>query len=684
MIEEHVETGLKELLAGYRTSYIPGGMTADQLDDHFTLLPGQPLPAFSHAYADAYEVSDSSNAARHLYGMVLNPDLPPRTQAISDAIGLNTIHVVLPIAGGTVRCSHINESRFMAVFEQPQGRKLSELIESGARVHEAKIIDLILDPICKALIALRSRKVHHGNIHPGTVFISDTAQLGECFSAPAGTLGHYLYEPVERLMADTLGHGEPNEKTDVYALGILVFEMLYGLDRIKTIPREEFIERVLRQGAYTVFSGGRDFSDAFQDFFRGVFNDNAAERWSLDQLAQFIGGKRFNMIAPSLAKDASRPYVFGQEEIFSRRVLANTLHRNWREATRDIRALKLERWCETSLHRPELAERIDRVTRHATANSGERQTSDAMMRVLCILDPTGPLRSKTISVRPDSIPIMLAELIDQRGAERSSLFSMIETDVSSYWVDQLETNRTPEISQTIWRLKRVKPYLESRALGFGIERILYELNPSLCCQSPLLKPYHVTTIPELLGTLDALARHMGEDTSLVDRHIAAFIAAKLDIVKEIRLDDINIPTLMENQELVMLRLLVKAQQKHIKVKLVGLCAWCGMRIEKMIDEIHNRIIRKRQKLQLKKLASSGHVKEVLSLIINRGVITRDMDGFAQAIALHEINTKRIEYLQNPLILEYKSRKSGGKMAVAISYLALSVMGYHFMVSLSGI
>jgi hypothetical protein len=450
------------------------------------------------------------------------------------------------------------------------------------------------------------------------------------------------------------------------------------------MPQEEFIERTMRQGAYQVFSAGRDFSDTLQDFFRGILNDNPADRWGLDQLSQFIGGKRFNMIAPTPPKEAARPIVFDGENIFSRRVIVNAMRKNWREATKDIRALSLARWCETSLHRPELAERLDRAIRSGGggAMSNDKQLTDMMTRVFAILDPAGPLRTKTLSLRPDAIPMMIASVIEDKGPELGQLLHMIQTNICSFWMEQHDSNKSPDMSQFIWRLQRVKPYIESRALGFGVERALYELNPSMCCQSPLLKPYHVTSVVEALSTLDILAKSAAQDTSLIDRHIAAFLAAKIDLNREIRLDDVTrIPELSENQELIMLRLIARAQQKHARLKLIGLCAWSGMRIEKMFDTIHNRVIRKRQKLLLKKLVSTGSVSEVLSSIVNRDVVIRDTDGFVQALALHDINNKRIEFLQNPLVLEYKARKSGGRMAVTISYTALTIMGYWVMTSL---
>ncbi len=686
LLEEQVETGLRELLDSYRPTYSAGGAATDELDKQFTFNPSRPLPLLSHAYAEAFEATDKTNPDRQLYAMVCTPDLPYRLQPLIDATGFTNPNLTIPIAHGTVRCSHLGESRFVIIFERPQGAPISQLIATQSRVHETKVISHLIGPACAALVTLRERKSHHGNIRPEAFFIGETSILGEPFSAPSGSLNHIIYHSSERLMADPMGYGVADEKSDVYALGVMAFELMYGLEKFKALPRQELITLLLTKGSYQLFCNNRDFPPAIQDFFRGVLTDNIADRWGLDQLVQFIDGKRFNMIAPSPPKDATRPFVFMEESLFSRRLLAHRLHQNWKDSVKDIRGLNLDRWAETSLHRPEVAESIERALRLGSDRSATaREISDMMTRIFIALDPVGPLRGKSLSVRPDAIPLMLATLVDSKEPELPQLLQFIENDISTFWSDQAPSNKNVDISNIILRLQRAKTYLKMNALGFGIERVLYELNPSLPCQSPLLKPYHVTTAAEALSTLDVLAKNRTGEHSFIDRHLAGFLAAKIEMRKQIRLEDsTSIDALLDNQELVMMRILAKAQQKNQQLKLVGLCAWMGMHIERMMGEIHNRVIRKRQKLKLKKRAASGYIDDVLASLLNRDIGDRDADGFVHALALHEINHKRIQFLKNPKILEYKSRKLGGKMALMISYTALTLMVFHVLNTLFGV
>jgi hypothetical protein len=685
LIEEQVETGLGALLDTYRSPYSLTGEKKDDLLKRFTLKTSERLPEFDHEFAKGFGAIDDFNTSRNIYAMVFEHKLPYRHQAIQAMLGATAAHTPALLGAGTVYCSHVNEARYVLFMERPQGTRLSELMKSQPRLHEHKVIDFVLQPVIKSLLALREKGISHGNINPGSIYIGDPGMLGESYTMPSGMLSHHLYEPLERLMCEPLGYGQATEKSDVYAVGILAYELLYGLDKVRNIPKDDFIKHALNLTTYQIFATNREFSDSFQDFFRGILNDNPSERWGLDQMASWLAGKRFNMIAPSPPKEAARPFTFSGENFFSRRLLAHALHRNWREASKDIKGMKLERWAEMSLHRVDMAERIERALRNAGEASTERQISDTMTRLIAILDPTGPLRSMNLSLRPDAIGILLANMMRENNqTELSQLLNMIETDVPNFWAEQADANKLGDMGHTLWKLQRVRPYLKNKAYGFGLERVLYELNPSMPCQSEKLREYHITSASEVLKTLDALASQLAPDTSFADRHIAAFVAAKLDMGKEMRLNDLaSIPKLAHNEELIVMRILAKAQQKNDKLQLVGLCAWAAMRIEKMIDEIHNRVIRKRMKLQLKRIAQTGMLDDVLNAIINADVAQRDYEGFAKAIALHQINHNKIERFENPQIMEMRAKRMGGKMATMVSYVILTVTTYLVMTDLLG-
>lgn len=675
LLEEQVDTGLKPMLAGYRASHSFASERPNILNGRFVLHPERSLTQFNHPFAQAYAGEDTNHPERQVCAMVLDNTLPYRQFAMHELQGMNNPFSATLYGYGSVFCSHLNEVRMVIFVEIPQGNNLAELIKSQQRLHEHRVVDFVLQPAVRALLAMREKKISHGNIRPSAFFTGDQPMLSECFSAPCGTLGHDVYQAPELLQADALGRGEANEKIDAYALGVLAYELIFGLDRIKELSREEFSKLILTVGAYNIFATGRDFTDMLSDFFKGVFTDNPNERWGLDQLAQWLGGKRFNMITPSLGKEVTRPLVFMGEQYVSRRYIAHVFQKHWREAAKELRGMRLDRWAEISLHRPDMADRIARALRIAGEASTEKHINDMLTRIIAILDPTGPIRSVNIAARPDGFGAMLASLIhDTRSTELNQLLGFIESDVANYWSELDPANKAYEMGQSVWRLQRVRSYLKNKAFGFGLERALYELNPSLPCQAERLKQYHITSLSDLLKTLDALAPSFGEDASFADRHIAAYIATKIDMGKEVRLSDLNtIPALAHNSELIALRILAKAQQKHERLNLVGLATWAALRIEKMLNEIHNRTVRRELKLQLKRLASTGSLNEVLSALINREIMQSDHEGFARAIALHQLNHRKIEWFQNPTLINKRAQDFGGKLASSIALMSMVVV-----------
>ena len=678
LIEEQIDSGLEEFLKDYRSPYIAGSPDKDGLHQRYGIDLNRPLPEFDHALAKAYVASDFSNAGRQAYAMVLANHLPYRGKTIEEMLQLQQYpNLMLLLASGVCHVSALGEFRQVLIFERPAGPSLSEIRKSQPRLHEHAVIDHILQPLCRALLVLQDKEIIHGAIHPDRIYLKKELILGECLSAPAGMLQPYLYEPLERMMADPLGKGPGDEKTDVYAIGILAYELLYGLDRFKSLPREEFLRMALALGTYNVLVHNLEVSENFQDFFRGILNDNVAERWGTSQLSSWLSGKRYNMIAPPTPREAVRPIRFGKDDFYSRRGLANALQRQWRQAIKELPVMKIDRWCEMSVHRADLGEKISRVQRIGGETAKESQNNDMMARLISILDPIGPIRTQRFSMRVEGIGTMLAELMHQGNPkETREVVDVILNDLPTYWATLTDVQQPPHISRQIWLLQRARTNIKIKSLGFGIERALYDLNPTLPCQSELVKKYHITTLPDLLRTLDVLSTSLGATQTLVDRHLAGFIASKLEMSKEIKINELSgIPELASSMEPAALRLLSKAQLKIGKIPITGLAAWAGIRIDMILNSVHNRVIRKRLKLQLKRAAMDGSIGELLNILTNREIVTRDQEGFSLAISLFSINQTRITKLEDKSVIDIYAERLGGLISTTIGYSILCVMGY---------
>lgn len=676
LIEEHVDPGLVDLLAKYEPTQKIEDIPVDTLNDRFTIHLNQPIPDFDNIAAKAYAATDSANPNRPTLAMVCDPNTPYRGSALEALKGVSHQNICSYRDGGSVKLSDSLHIRQVLFVDRTQGQRLSAVFKEGKRFHERRVIDQILTPIIDALNMIHERGVCHGRINPDNIFLDQHIIIGECVSEPQGLSQDPLYEPIERLMSNQFAKGAPTPRSDAYAIGMLACEALFGLGKLRELGRDELIQILLEKGSYHAIVANKDTSEAFNDFFRGIFNENKQERWGLEQISNWLTGKRFNLIPPSLPSEATRPFEFNEREYFSCRSLANGMYSNWGAAVKQIRKARLDRWLEMSVHKSDMAEQVARIIRSfgGDYSSNEKVNNEMLSRILVTLDPNGPIRCKSLSMNVDGLGLALIDAYKSRDhASVQIILDMIEADLPTYWADMLEFEKTKLTTQILWILQRVRMYLKHKHIGFGLERLIYDFNPSLPCQSELMLPYHATTAEEALIILDNLAKTNAQSTSLADRHLIAFLASKTETAKEVEFKQLSrVPTLHNNQELIALRLISLAQDKKHRQRLVGLATWAAMRVDKLIDKIHSRKLRKKIRENLKAAAKTGMVSRVLAVLVENDLTREDYSSFIRANRVYLFTSEKINNLNNQQFIDKVSQDFGGRISVFVAYMILSI------------
>lgn len=677
MIEEQIDSGLQELLQLYEPYRPLDHVSTDGIEDRFHIDVDRPLPELNSGLAKAYEATDLISPNRPIYALVCDSNTPVRSHEIVTLKGFNHPNMVTLYDAETVHMSNLGENRLVLFFERPQGAPLASLLRMGRKFNDLQIYKSILPPIIELLESLHDYRISHGRINPNNIYIDKTVVLGECLSEPPGYSQFHIYDPIERSMADPIGKGEPTERSDTYAIAMVVFEVIYGLARFKAIDKREFCKRTTMLGVYNVLTAPYEIGDTFSDLFRGCLLENKDERWGIEELSNWIRGKRYNIIPPTTLQ-AARPFKLLELEYYNPRSLAFGMFLNWRPASQEIGGAKLDRWIDNSTNQPELAEMVERSLRAGSHESASEEIRNEMMcRVITALDPTGPLRMKGMSINVDGLGAALAQSLSENQSTGLELIrDIINYDLPTYWESLNKETKTKSSTEVVWSIQLLRSLLGDKALGFGIERICYNLNPKLACQSPLLKQYYVITMEDALLTLDALAKTHAKDTSLLDRHLAAFTTAKLNMTKEIRLHQMEkTPKLRDLEELKMLRLLSMAQERTGRKKLVGLATWAAARIEVMLENIHNRRLRKRIKQNLKAAATTGQISYVIALLLDSQIAREDFKGFSKAHALYHYNTERIQVLDDTEMFAELSGDLGGRLSIIFGYVVLAITFY---------
>lgn len=648
----------------------------DILNDRYIIKPSRLLPEFSKDMASACEAVDDSLRDRSLFALVMPRDLPYRLRNMQELAGVDHPNILPLLAAGTVQFSHDDTCRMVAVYEQPQAPTLRTVLEQKkSNFTESFIIDDIIAPITDALTLLKSKGVAHGGINLDTVYFGDKIQLGECVSEPCGYAQHFHFESPERAQATPLGKGEATSAADCYALGILVLHLVFGLKHFERIEPLSYLAQRLSLGSYNTLVGGKEMK-GLEDFLKGVLNDDQGERWTPDHIDQWLRGKKYNLLTPSVLREGQRPFQFVGEDFYNRRALAHSIALHWEEAKTALRNTHLSRWVEVSLHKTEMAGAIRAVMEKTGGihSISEKANNELVARTICLLDTEGPVRYNQISSYVDGLGAVMAEAFRNRDQKCiQSCIEILDYNFFNYINDLQDGAKTKRYGNLLWRMQNCSRYLRMQAMGFGIERILYELNPTLACQSPLLANENVLTREELLYALDRIGIRKTKGFEYLDRHIAAFIAMRMDMTKEIKIPELKrIPALAQNPQLIVIYMLAQAQRKAGKPKLKGLSSWAALRIVPLIDNFHSRTIRRKLRSGLKTAAKSGELDKIFDLLMDMQTVQEDLQGFQKAVHLFTKNGKRIIKLENRKRLKNRADQFGLVLAMIVSYSTLLV------------
>jgi hypothetical protein len=146
----------------------------------------------------------------------------------------------------------------------------------------------------------------------------------------------------------------------------------------------------------------------------------------------------------------------------------------------------------------------------------------------------------------------------------------------------------------------------------------------------MLQSQYIMEINQLLYFLNDNANKLSANDP-VDRHIAAFLASKLELSQEIKLKMMrHMRDDRAKNQLIKLALLAFAQRKSNAGKLTGLANWIVGKIKFVVDSLHGKKNRKEINSEIKALAEAGNLEGILSLIINSDLFSKDSDSFSAA------------------------------------------------------
>ncbi|TVR81989.1 MAG: hypothetical protein EA405_07505 [Rhodospirillales bacterium] len=648
---------------------------APVLHQRFEIDARTPLPAFDNGTSRAYAVTDRLQAGRALFALVCSPVLPFRAHVLERLNGSLPSGLLPLVDHGLV--SWAGERVPVLVYVRPEGGAVGAVYgRDGRSIAENDIIRRIATPIVRALRGLDSSSVSHRNIRLGNLYFLDEGRselvLGDCVAGPPGMAQPIASEPVERAIASPAGRGEGGSADDVYALGVALVSLLLGYDPIADTDDDDIIMAKLERGSYSVLCERQRVPLAMLEPLRGMLCDEPLARWSLDELQAWISGGRTSLPRRTAGARPAAPFAFGRKEHFSFRTLARAFSKDVVRAGGVIRAGHLELWLRQRVRDEDLANRVaDQVhvaTKAARGNANAEQV--LVSRVAMLLDPRAPICFQGLNVMPDGIGPLLAQRWLGDGDAQTPA-ALLQSDLPGFWLWAQGKDGTSLIAAHR-QIPRLHFLIGKQTIGYGLERCLYETNPGIPCQSPLVRGSYVLTLERLLIALDRAAGTAGEADLPMDRHIAAFIASRSEGGTEALLAAIGDAS-RAKVVLGTLGLLAQGQRACGGLAVPRLSAWMARLLPPVIDEFHHRRTRREVEKRIKAVAPNGLLTELSDIVNDQDRRMSDMSGFMAASAAFEAASTRIRTLESDDPRQIARIQEAGRSAAATASILASAV-----------
>ncbi len=644
--------------------------------DRYLIDASLPLPQLDTPSAKAYEVEDRRDLGSKLYGLVCTPGLPTRTGVMSSLKDEQFNGIVPLVEWDSAYWPLLEQHTQFVIYERPKGGRVLDAMEaSNYKLNEYDFPRRIMAPLVEGVRAMGAIDHPHREINPANVFFMDEAMqivaLGDCTTVPHGFDQPRLFEPIDRSMAARGGRGRGGLADDIYALGVTLVVLMLRYNPVANISDEEMLAMKMEHGSYAAICGNARLPIPLLEPLRGMLHDSVEERWALDQLVGWLDGQKQPSLKQVPIVKSDFPYRYEGRDHFTPRTLARSMARHRETAMSVINDEALIGWLRKGVKDAGRADGIKATIDVAALHKEEPQgAEDFIITKACIvLDPQSPIQYKGFSFMPDGYgPALAAEILHRGNAEIP--IEILKLDIQTVWYSLQQSVFAGASVQQV-EYGRLKGYLKIRDLGYGYERCLYEINPSMPCLSEFIVNDYVIDIHMLLPTLDAAANNVDTKIKPMDQHIAAFIAAHFQ-------EDIHphlkalAATSEEASTIGMLSLLAFLQWKLKIGPLLGLSSWVGGLLGPAINTYHSRTSRREIEKEIPRLVRKGSLPELFDLIDNAEKRRDDAEGLEAAIAEYTAAEYEVRNIEGAGTKRQTKAERTGKQAAAVISLVMAM------------
>lgn len=642
------------------------------LKGRYDIYTSQPLPDYDSSPARAFHVRHKRDSTRKLMAYLCDPKLPPRLDTISALHRVDHRNFVRVLDWDVLEWPGTGQRFPIIVCECPMGKRV---LVNPAEKHEAlleeQVTRMLVEPAVAILRELHTIGVYHGRIRPDNLFYDSDERadilIGECYTTPFGMQQLPSCSTIEAIQCTPGGRGHGSASDDLYALGATMLALLTGRDPGSTFKtEEELLHAKLTYGSYSALVQGTRVSLSMMEPLRGLLNDDPRERWSVDDLGMWLGGRRLSPKQQAMPPKASRALKFAGRDLFMAREVAHTFGQHWDQILPLVQEGTLDTWLRRSLADEDRVEAVN-VAKGVSYEGGQENADRFVGRLLISLDPERPIQLRDYAGTVEGVCRVLA-LNNRDNFMRQTFRRILSMGLIPYWLE-MQAKNDPDDLRLLAKMEKGKHLMNQNRYGAGLERMIYDLNNWLPCRSPLFDRDYVPNIDYLLDALERYAERSGGHVDvLVDKEIAAYISihSKRPMSDEFRDMDLNDPPYIS--ALAQLSILAKLHDSLApRQRFPNLCQAAASMLKPAIERFHSRETRKKILDRIEKATKSGRLAELVAIIDNRDELQADENGFQRAC----LDFARLVGIQAKVYRDIRDRKKlallrGGQIASGLA------------------
>ncbi len=498
------------------------------LNDRFEIDAAQPLPEFSHPAAGAFAAKrlESGSAAQLAY--VARSGLPARNEILAAMRAIDHPSVLNLVGHGVAFWPPDGVERLIVIYERPARRLMASIDDKGKPMREDEVVRVLVRPIVAALEELKRLRIVHGAVNPVNMFVAGSEDqqltLGDCVTAPTGFIQPAAFETIGRAMTDPAGRGIATTGDDLYALGVSIICMMLGHVPGAVHGAASLTTAKIELGSYSALLDGSNLPQFITEPVRGLLLDNPEQRWTLEDMQTWLGGRRASPRRSEIVGRLKRPIPFLGQEFNNVRSLAAAMATDSVAADGMIEDGSLEGQLTRAAQDEDLQDRIAEARRTAALGRAGVLRERRVARVLMALDPQAPIRYRGQSVMPEGIGGALAQAV-ARGHGTQELAEIIGAQLPMAWIG-FQGTKDESIVRLVRQFDMLSGFVGEGGLGYGIERCLYDLDPSTPCAGSLTQGRLILNAKSFLLALESVAARPDRPKEPIDRHAAAFLTSR--------------------------------------------------------------------------------------------------------------------------------------------------------------